>query len=535
MYDLLIKNATLADGTGAPLREGSVAVSDGKLVMNPAADAEAKEIIDAKGLVLSPGFIDNHCHEESTLGNPASTLSKLSQGITTVCAGQCGSSVYPVPTDPELKKLFTTMKAGYLNASDCGFRDVFDTFTTFAGYRAYAEKRPVAYNMITMTGHCSLRVCAMGVENRRPTGKELQLMKDLLRESMEHGSRGLSAGLIYVPSSFSEKEEIIELCKVVAEYDGTYAVHLRSEAATFVECVEEAIDIARRTGVHLNLSHHKVCGKDNWGKSEITLKMIRDARAEGIDVYTDVYPYLATGTSLNICLPKEFFSNGPDKMKQLLHDPSVRADLKQKIEKNAEGRWYHCGGFSGILVCGAPRTPAAENKTVAEYAAEIGRDEWETYFDLCMENGGLAQAACFAMCDEDLERILLDDNSVICTDSYDILPDNVIHPRCFGAFTRALGVYVREKKLMPLEKMVRKMTGATADFVRLEGKGKLLEGYDADLVLFDPETVAAMSDFRDSRKLSAGIERVIVAGRTVYQNGKLTGETPGRFISWKNR
>ena len=535
MVDLLIRNALIADGTGAPLHVGSIAVKDGKLLTGAAASTEAAEVIDAGGLVLSPGFIDTHCHEESTLGNPASMLSKISQGITTVCGGQCGSSPFPVPSDPEKAKLFTEMKSGYLSASDCGYKDAFSTFTSFEGWRRYAEKRPVAYNFTTLTGHCSLRVCAMGVENRRPTDSELGLMKDLLRESMEHGSRGLSAGLIYVPSSFSDKEEILELCKVVAEYDGTYAVHLRSEAGNFIPSVAEAIDIARQTGVRLNLSHHKVCGKENWGASVATLQMIRDARAEGIDVYTDVYPYLATGTSLNICLPKEFFSNGPEGMKKLLADPAVRADLKEKISANTEGRYRHCGGFSGILVCAAPKTPDAENKTVAEYAAETGRDEWETYFDLVMENGGLAQAACFAMCDEDLERILGDDNSVLCTDSYDILPDNTIHPRCFGAFAKALGFYVREKKLMPLEKMIRKMTGAPAEFMELGGKGKILDGYDADLVLFDPETVAARSDFRDGRKTADGIERVIVAGKTVYQNKALTGETPGRFISWKNR
>jgi len=535
MYDTLILNAAVADGTGSPLRRENIALKGGKIIMNADSSQPAGEIIDAAGLVLSPGFIDTHCHEESTLGNPASMTAKLSQGITTVCGGQCGSSPFPVPTDPELKELFLSMKAGYLNDEECGFREAIHDFTTFAGFRAYAEKRPTAYNYTTLTGHCSLRVCAMGVENRRPTEKELNLMKDLLRESMEHGSRGLSAGLIYVPSSFSEKEELAELCKIVAEYDGTYAVHLRSEAATFVECVAEAIDIARQTGVRLNLSHHKVCGKDNWGKSEITLKMIRDARAEGIDVYTDVYPYLATGTSLNICLPKEFFANGPEGMKKLLHDPEVRKDLKAKIEANREGRWYHCGGFSGILVCGAPMTPAAENKTVAEYAAETGRDEFETYFDLCMENGGLAQAACFAMGDEDLERILKDENTVICTDSYDVLKDNVIHPRCYGAFTRALGTYVREKKLMPLEKMIYKMTGSPAKFMELDCKGLIKEGYDADLVLFDPDTVNAKSDFRDSRQLSVGIDRVIVAGKTVYKDGKLTGENPGKFISWKNR
>ena len=533
MLDLLIKNATIVDGTGSAPYIGNVGVKDGKLVTAPAKDAKAVRTVDAAGLVLAPGFIDAHCHEDETLGNKASMLSKVSQGITTVSCGNCGESYFPVSKDPEKLALIRQSKKEYLSAPDCANKDVFDTFTSFENYLAYAEKRPTAYDYTMLTGHGTLRVAAMGLANRQATEQELSLMKDLLRESMEHGSRGLSSGLIYTPSCYADERELTELCKVVADYDGYYAVHLRNEAGLLEESVAEAIRTAENAGCRLNLSHHKACGRENWGKTEKTLKMIREAQERGLFVYTDVYPYLATGNYINICLPKEFFENGQEKMAQLLREPSVRKEMKEYILSWQEGRYCNCGGFDNILICNAPAMPDAVNKTIGEYARELGRDEFEVYFDLCCENGGAGHAAYFAMSEDDLVRILLDDNAVIGTDSYDIGESNAVHPRSFGTFPLLLSEYVREKKIMPLEKMVRKMTGATADFMGLDGKGYIRDGYDADLVLFDPNTVAARADFRNSRELSDGIIEVFTAGQSVYRDKKLTGNCPGRFIPWK--
>lgn len=533
MEDLLIRNARIADGSGAPVFFGSISVTDGKITGIGDLSCEAKEIIDADGLTVSPGFIDAHCHEDETFGNATSTLAKLSQGITTVCGGQCGSSIFPVAKDPEKRDIFKNKMRAYLEDPECGYRDLVDGFTSMAEYRKYVESRPMAYNATVLTGHNELRIAAMGLDNRKPTADELEVMKALLKESMENGSRGLSAGLIYTPSCYCEKEELIELCKVIAPYDGTFAVHLRNEAGQFVEAVNEAFEIAKAAGCRLNLSHHKVCGKENWGKSEITLKMIEDAKAEGMDVYTDVYPYLATGSNLNICLPKEIFANGAQKVKQMLLDPAEREVLREKIKTNSEGRYCNCGGFENILICGAPFNKEAENLTVAEYARRIGKDEFDAYFDLVAVNGSAAQAAYFAMSEDDLSRILLNDNICICTDSYDVRTDNAIHPRSFGAFTHALGYFVREKKLMPLEKMIMKMTRKPAEFMKIKNKGLIKEGFDADLVIFDPDTVDARADFGNARALSCGIDRVIVAGRTVYKDMALTGENPGRFIPWR--
>lgn len=533
MEDLLIKNAMIVDGSGAPAFWGCISVKDGKITGLGDICCEAAEVIDAGGLTVSPGFIDAHCHEDETLGNPTSTLSKVSQGITTVCGGQCGSSIFPVAKDPEKRAIFMNKMRAYFDDPECGYTDVIGSFTSMAEYRKYVESRPMAYNATVLTGHNELRIAAMGLDNRKPTDKELEVMKSLLKETMENGSRGLSAGLIYTPSCYCEKEELIELCKVIAPYDGTFAVHLRNEAGQFVEAVTEAFEIAKAAGCRLNLSHHKVCGKENWGKSEITLKMIEDAKAEGMDVYTDVYPYLATGSNLNICLPKEIFALGAKKVKEMLLDPAERVKLKEQIIANSEGRYRNCGGFENILICGAPENKDAENLTVAEYARKVGKDEFDAYFDLVAANGSSAQAAYFAMSENDLSRILLNDNICVCTDSYDIHVDNAVHPRCFGAFTHALGYFVRKKKLMPLEKMIMKMTSKPAEFMKIKNKGLLKEGYDADLVIFDPDTVDAKADFGNARALSCGIDRVIVAGKTVYKDMALTGENPGKFIPWR--
>lgn len=533
MYDLLIKNANIIDGTGKPSFNGNVACKDGKIITGACASAEAARVIDARGLTLSPGFIDAHCHEDETLGNKASALSKLSQGITTVSCGNCGESYFPVSEDPERLSIIRQLKKQYLSASDCGYRDVFDSFTSLENYLKYAQNRKCPYDYATLTGHDTLRIAVMGLENRKPTAYELSAMKDLLRETMEHGSRGLSAGLIYTPGCFADEEELTELCKVVAEYDGYYSVHLRNEAGQFEEAVSEAINTARNAGCRLNLAHHKSCGRENWGKTEKTLKMIQDVRDEGMFVYTDVYPYLATGNYINICLPQAIFENTPEEMKELLSKPAVRREMKEAIISWKEGRYNNCGGFDGILICNAPATPDAVNKTIGEYARELGRDEFEVYFDLCVENGFSGQAAYFAMSEDDLCRILLSDNAVIGTDSYNIEENNAVHPRCFGSFPLLLSKYVREKKLMPLEKMVNKMTGRTADFMGLKNKGYIKDGYDADFVLFDPETVAPRADFKNSRELSTGIEEVILAGKTVYRDMALTGEAPGRFLPYK--
>lgn len=529
MYQILIRNASVIDGTGKPAFSADVAVKDGKIVLNPDPVLGAEEVIDAAGLVLSPGFIDAHCHGDSSLGIPEACLAKSSQGITTECTGQCGETLFPVSTDPAKLDMFAGMFAAYLQPDDSGCNEGYADFTSMKKFLEYADRRQCSTNYTILTGHSPLRIVAMGFDNREATPEELEHMKSLLRECMEQGSKGLSAGLLYSPSCYANEDELVELCKVVAEYDGFFAVHLRDEAGDFENSVKEAIRIAERSGCRLNLSHHKVCGSEFWGTTEKTLKLVEEANARGVKTYVDVYPYLATGNYLNICLPKDFFAHGPEKMVELLKDPAVRAELTPRI-KEMDGRYRQCGSFDNIFISSAPKTPECIGMSVGEYARKVGGDEFEVYYDLVCANGHEATAAYFSMCAEDLERVLLHPLSVICTDSFDIGPDKACHPRCFGSFPLCLGKYVREQKLMPLETMIHKMTQALAEFMGIANKGVIADGYDADLVLFNPDTVIDKADFKNSHTLSEGIERVFVAGETVFTNGKLTGKFPGKFI-----
>ena len=491
MYDLLIRGANIIDGTGAPARVGDVAVKDGKLVTTP--QGPAAEVIEAAGLTLT------------------------SQGITTELAGQCGSSFFPFPTDEERRELLF-QKVGR-NAPPV---------TTMKDYLTWLDTQPKTTNLALYIGHSTMRISAMGYELRKPTAQELETMKAMVREAMEHGALGMSSGLIYAPSCYADEEELVELCKVVAEYGGTYATHMRNEANGVLESVAESISVAEKAGCRLNISHHKVCGKANWGKSVQTLEMVRRARERGVDVTLDVYPYTASCTALDICLPKEFFSYDPKGLREKLRDPAVRAELKEQM-LDMDGRYAHCGGWGGVLVTQAANTPAAVNKTVQQYADSIGQEAFEAYFNLVCDNMG-AQAVYFSMCDEDLHRIICDENSVLGTDGLVKTLTDPTHPRGFGSFPRAIRLFVREHNLLSLEQMVHKMSGMTAQRFGLTSKGVIADGKDADLVLFDADKITDKATYENGLAMSEGISRVIVAGQTVFADGRLTGVNPGKFV-----
>ena len=522
MYDILFRNISVIDGTGAPAYVGDVAVKDGKICLNPAG--EAAEIVDGTGLTLCPGFVDVHSHGDLNPGTEASRLSKINQGITTEFCGQCGETLFPISPLPERQ----TMVAELVATCADTLPDLAQ-FPTLEAYLDWMSRQNVACNYTLLTGHANLRIAAMGFDNRKPTAEEMAHMKAMLREAMEHGSKGLSTGLIYSPSCYADEDELVELCKVVAEYGGFYATHMRNEAASVVDSVKESIAVAERAGCKLDISHHKICGKDNWGQSAETLRLVHEARARGVDVTLDVYPYTASMTAINVCLPAYFFANGPEKMKELLKDPAVRRQLQAEMEE-MDGRWRHCGGASGILIAKSPNTPDACGKTIQEYADEIGKDAMEVFFDLITDNGHGASGIFFSMCDEDLERIVLDENAVIGTDG--VVPNltSATHPRSMGSFPKAIRHFVREKKLLTLEEMIRKMTSLPCQRFGIANKGLIAEGYDADLLVIKADEITDRATYTNGLALCDGIQRVLVGGITVYQDKQPTGRSAGRFI-----
>lgn len=516
-YDLLFRNARVIDGTGAPAYTADVAVQDGKIVLPVPEGARGREEVDVFGLTLCPGFIDAHSHGDSIFGTEAGRLCKVSQGITTELVGQCGTTRFPVSEEPE--------KLGLFRQRMSNLPEEWENFTSLDNYLKWVDTLPLSCNFKIYVGHTALRIAAMGYDNRRPTQAELEHMKSLLREAMEHGAMGLSSGLVYAPSCYADEEELVEMCKVVAEYGGTYATHMRSEGDRAEESVAESIRVAQRAGCRLNISHHKISGKNNWGKSEKTLALVREAVAQGLSVTLDQYPYTASSTGLSSGLPKDVFSCGPAKLREKLKDPAFRASVKEKTEA---GRARSCGGWTGVLVSSAPNTPEAAGLTVAEYAEKIGKEPFEAFCDILAE--GSATAIYFSMDEGDLLRIGTFEHTVVGTDGLvrDLVTQS--HPRGFGSFPRAYRLFVREQKLLSAEEMIRRMTGLTAERFGLQGKGIIADGMDADLVLVNEETLSDRATYGDGLALSEGIERVFVAGKTVYRDKKLTDETPGRFI-----
>lgn len=528
MYELLVKNAKVIDGTGKEAFAATVASENGKLKVLPAdCSCEAKTVIDAKGMYLCPGFIDPHSHGDVPLGKKFNSVSKISQGITTHVSGQCGFSMFPV--NPDNMKL---MQDGMAIFTDT-FPEEMVTFTSFENYLKYVQTLKLPENIKFNMGHVSLRIAAMGFENRKPTAQEMDKMKSLLREAMEHGAIGLSSGLIYIPSVYADVDEFVELCKVVAEYDGIYTTHMRNESGNVLQSIDEALEVGRRSGCRVHISHLKVCGKQNWGMSKQIIEKIQKAQAEGLRVSADQYPYTASMTHLNVCIPPKYFTKGIPGMVEMLKDPAIREQIKREIMDPAtpfENQYLSCGGFDGVFVSRCAATPEYEGMTIGEAARKHNMDDFDLFFDLMIRNNGVASAIYFSMGEEDVFNIIKCDSVIPGTDGIVKSEKERAHPRAYGTMPRAINYFVKENHLFPLEKMIHKMTGLAAQLVMIDTKGVIADGMDADLVIFNYDTVRDTADFIESNKLSEGIEYVIVGGEVVYHDKELTGATPGKVI-----
>ncbi|MEA4970843.1 MAG: amidohydrolase family protein [Candidatus Pelethousia sp.] len=530
--ELCIYNANIIDGTGKPAFRGSVGLSRGRIALVRAGQGlppPAREMLDAKGLTLCPGFIDAHSHGDLMLESDFSSLSKLSQGITTQVAGQCGVSM--CPGDPERLDEFTRFVSGI-----APYPTLPKTPAAIAGFDAYAryiEGLELPLNLALFTGHGALRLWAMGYDDSSPTASQQERMEGMLRECIQAGSLGLSTGLVYAPGCYGGEEEITGLLKAARAEGGIYATHVRDESDGLIEAEQEAVRSAEKADIPLFISHFKAAGRQNWGKPGRILKEVFDpAIARGLRLTVDHYPYLAGMTSLNVSVPPRFRKDGLAMLVRHLSDPAALKEMRAEMaEPNGYDNYiYNSGGFGGVLVSSCPLFRGAEGMTIAAYAEKTGQDPFDAYTDILRRNQGLGLGVYFHMCEEDLLAIAQYPHSVIGTDGLLGRPDENGHPRAFGSFARAVEYYVFEKKLFSIEAMIRRMSGLPADRLGLYGKGLIAAGMDADLVLLDLGNLSARANYADSNRTCLGVEAVFVAGEAAYAKGALTGSRRGRLL-----
>lgn len=523
MFDLIIRHARVIDGTGSPWFKGDVAVQDGRIVaMGPMLSGDAKEEIDATGLTLTPGFIDIHSHSDFSLVVDGSAESRLLQGVTTEIGGNCGLS--PAPVLPERLDLLQKYSAFLTPDLEWSW----ESFGQFL--QKVAENRP-GVNFGGLVGHGTLRVAAMGFDRRPPTESELLTMRSLLRDSMEQGAFGLSSGLIYPPGCYADTDELAAIAEVLAPYGGVYETHMRNEGDGILESIDESAAVGERAGVPVQIAHHKVVGRHNWGRGAESQGRIAHWRAQGLDIANDQYPYTASSTTITTIFPDWAHEGGVDGLLMRLTTPATR---KQLLSEVAERMAKQSRRFEDILIASVnlPENKHLEGKTVAEAAAEAGSDPLEFCFDLVVaEKAGVASVV-FGMDEADVKTIMAHPLTMIGSDgsSMPITGPGKPHPRNFSTFVRVLAKYALAEQVISLEEAVRKMTSLPASRMRLFDRGMIRPGAWADLVLFDPAELAETATFAAPRQAPTGIKRVFVNGQLAVKDGQVTGVRAGQVL-----
>ena len=520
--DIVIRNATVYDGSGAPAFVADVAVRDGKIAAIGEVKERGREEIDGTGMALAPGFIDAHSHAEAHVFADPARLCKLRQGITAEVAGQCGWSRGPADAG------MTEEYRDYMAASGWGMPErVYGSFRELM--RAVEDMRPGTHQ-ISFVGHNMIRGSVMGMQDRPPTAEELDRMKALLESAMREGALGLSVGLVYAPGIYSSTEELIELAEVVGRYGGIYSAHIRDEADLLPDAVDETIRIAREANVRANISHMKVLYSKNRDLLPKALEKIERANAEGCDITFDAYPYAACSATILSTLPPSYLSRGMDWLVEELGSPGGADRLEKAITEPTE-QWENPllnAGFDRDMIVSAPATPDAVGKLIHDYAVEKGVRDVEAYAHIIAANRGDVSDIRFIMEEENLELLYSHPLCVLGTDGLYIGDGELSHPRGLASATRYLGRFIREKKVFSREEGVRRLTGLTADRYGLKTKGYIREGYDADLVLFDFERITDCATYADPFLPNEGIEMVFVGGEAAVVRDVPTGVRNGK-------
>jgi N-acyl-D-amino-acid deacylase len=528
LFDIIIRNGHIIDGTGSPWYAADIAIQNGRIArIGALASARSHRVIDAKGLIVAPGFIDMLGQSElSLLVNPH-VPSKIFQGITTEITGEGGSAA------PQTPKLIAA------DASSYAHYGVKADWTSFHEFFARLEKQGIGINFASYVGATQVRRAVLGDDYRDPSPAELQQMKDLVRQAMQDGAVGLSTALQYAPAPAAKTEELIALASVAARYGGIYATHMRSEGDAIDAALDEAFRIGREAHISVEIWHLKAAGKQNWGRMPEIVQRIDHARAEGIDVAADTYAYPAWFNSFSAFIPPWAHDGGDAKLIERLKDPATRARIRKDMLSNDaswDNEWREIPGPEAILVS-VVQNPALlplQGKTIAQIATQRKKDAIDTICDLLIEDPGMS-VAVFAMSEDDIALALKQPWTSIDNDSQGTAPTGLLgkehpHPRAYGTFPRILRKYVREDRLLTLPDAIRKFSALPASRLRLADRGVIKQGLFADLVAFDPDKITDRATFENPNQLSVGMRFVLVNGVPVIDEGRTTDLLPGKVL-----
>src|SRR5580658_9783674 len=525
-YDILIRNGLLIDGGGGPGAVGDLAIADGRIVaIGRKLGPGATRTIDATGLAVAPGFIDIKTHSDFTLPINPKAESKVRQGVTTEIIGHCGFSVAPVlPGKVELLKDYLSPSAPWLPFRETSFPDYLDTFPA------------VAVNAGMLVGHNTLRLMIMGMAERAPTDAELKQMIVLLDDALGAGALGLSSGLFTPPGSYAAPSELIALGHMLKRHNAGYFTHLRDESNKVIEAVAEAIAIGEACGVHVEIVHFKCSGMDNWGKATQALAMIAAAKARGVDVDCDSYPYAAGSNPLKNILPPWVQAGGVEAMIARLGEADTRQKIRADIARDGLNNWGRIPSWDCVQISISPHLPQFSGRTIASLATERSADPIDTLCDYLAQDLGATRVLVTSIAEADIRTIVASPLALVGSDGNCVAPYGTVgkgmpHPRFYGTFPRILSRYVQEENALPLALAIHKMTGASARALKLKDRGLLREGFRADVVVFDPNDFKDRATYADPHQFPSGARTtVIVNGTPVVENATHTGALPGKVL-----
>ncbi len=528
-YDIVIRNGRIVDGTGSPWYSGDVAIRDGRIAaIGRLGDAPAKRTIDARGRVIAPGFIDMLGQSEVTILVDPRLPSKIYQGITTEITGE-GNSIAP-QSDAALRADRLVFEHYHITPD----------WKTFTEYFARLEKQGIGINLASYVGATQVRRVVLGDGDRQPNAAELEQMRALVRQGMEEGAMGLSTALEYAPAPYAKTDELIALASEAAKYGGIYATHMRSEGDAIMDSLEETARIGREAKIPVEIWHLKVAGKANWGRMPDVVRFIEQARASGLDISANTYAYTAWSNSFSAFIPPWAHDGGEAKLVERLKDPATRERIKREMDektKTWDNEWQEIPGPEAILISAVrnPKLLPLQGKTVAEVAKMWGKDPKDTIFDILIQDDAYTSVCVFGMQESDVALALKQPWVSIVNDSEGTSPEGILgqdhpHPRAYGTFPRILRKYVREERLLTLPDAIRKFSALPAQKMGLTDRGVLKAGMWADVVVFDPETVNDVATFDNPNQFSVGMDYVLVNGVPVIEDGKMTGERPGKVL-----